>query len=148
MLATSCTCMKGTSVHIKIKQRCNQKNWHFATASWVWKAFITFEKWAPSLSWLLVDSSVGSVLHRYHRGQGCESHSSLDFFRLNFTIMSPKSLLAVQMHEILQIHVNANSSKQILWRNILHGRMQTAKIRLLVPEGMNTQTAASVCKDV
>ena len=30
---------------------------------------------------------------------------------------------------------------------ILRGRMQTAKILLLVPDGMNILTAASVCKD-
>jgi len=57
------------------------------------------------------------------------------------------SFFAVQIYDISYIHLNANLY-HVNIRYILHGRMQTAKILLLVPDGMNTLTAASVCKDV
>ena len=40
-----------------------------------------FTQW-PAPSWL--DSSIGRALHRYRRGHGFESRSSLNFFRLSF----------------------------------------------------------------
>ena len=36
----------------------------------------------PAPSWLV--SLIGRALHRYHRGQGFESRTSLSFFRLSF----------------------------------------------------------------
>ena len=41
-----------------------------------------------------------------------------------------------------------NNANYVISRYIPRGRMQTVKTLLLVPEGMNTPTAALVCKDV
>ena len=54
-------------------QRCT--NWAIKpTGSW---SFSAFTEW-PSPSWL--DGSIGRALHRYRRGLGFESRSSLNFF--------------------------------------------------------------------
>ena len=45
------------------------------------RVYIELPEW-PAPSWL--DSSIGGALHRYRRGHGFESRSSLNFFRLNF----------------------------------------------------------------
>ena len=45
------------------------------------RVYNEFTLW-PAPSWL--DSSIGRALHRYRRGQGFESRSSQNFFRLSF----------------------------------------------------------------
>ena len=88
------------------------------------RVYNEFTQW-PAPSWL--DSSIGRALHRYRRGHGFESHSSLNFFS-GFLFATNLSCVynsfycsghlfilssAVQIYEFSYIHFNKTVMKSI-----------------------------------